>query len=153
MRALGGARGPAGACSPVALLGAITAGLGAAYLLVFSRGLLSELLRPASGGTVSWKREILAVSEETRGYPGSVDTSFLTSSPVLFYFHGMGRWRPGRMGMTWQVVNSLSMVAASWSATKAPRLGMLISQRRFEALDHLFRISTIQALGVSLLAG
>jgi len=134
-----------------ALLAAITAGLGVAYLFVFWRGLLSELLRPPAGETVSWRREIWPFQRRLAITWVSGYFVFNLFTPVLFYFHGP--ILAGQMGMTWQLVNSLTMMAAAWTTSKSPRFGMLISQRRYEELDHLFRISTLQAVGVSLAGG
>jgi O-antigen/teichoic acid export membrane protein len=146
----GALAGRLGLYSP-AFVSALGAGLGAVFLFAAWRGLLLELLRPPAGETVSWQREIWPFQRRLAITWISGYFVFNLFTPVLFYFHGPVP--AGQMGMTWQVVNSLSMVAAAWPATKAPRFGMLISQRRYQELDHLFRISTIQAVGVSLVGG
>ena len=110
------------------------------------RGLLRELSRPAPGESISWRREIwpfqwrIAVSWMSGYFAGQLFT------PVLFYFHSPVA--AGQMGMTLQLVGSLSGLASAWVSTKAPRFGILISQRRFEELDRLFFKSTAQSLGI-----
>ena len=115
------------------------------------RGLVGELRRPPQGPLVSWRHEIwpfqwkIAVS----WISGYFIFNFFT--PVLFYFHGPVV--AGQMGMTLQLVGSLSAVAASWTSTKGPRFGMLVSQREYGELDRLFFTSTAQSVGVCLLGG
>jgi O-antigen/teichoic acid export membrane protein len=65
-------------------------------------------------------------------------------SPAVFHFRGAEE--AGRMGMTWQVVFSISVLAGAWVSTKAPQFGMLISRREFAALDTLFRRVATQAV-------
>lgn len=116
-------------------------------------GLLNELWRAPkpAGETISWQHEIwpfqwrIAVS----WLSGYFIYNFFT--PVLFYFHGPVV--AGQMGMTMQLVNSLSALASSWTGTKGPRFGMLISQRRFAELDRLFFKTTAQGAGVCVAGG
>ncbi len=71
---------------------------------------------------------------------------FSMFSPAVFHFQGSAE--AGRMGMTWQVVFSISLLAGAWVSTKAPRFGMLISTRQFTELDTLFRRVTLQAVAI-----
>ena len=115
------------------------------------RGLLAELRQPPPGPTISWGQEIwpyqwrMAIS----GMCGYFIFNLFT--PVLFYFHSPAL--AGQMGMTWQLVNSLHTVAASWSTSKAPRYGILISQGRFAELDQLYKKTTVQALAAAVGGG
>ena len=63
---------------------------------------------------------------------------FLVSlyTPVIFHYHGSAA--AGRMGMTWHLIIALSSLAMAWVATKVPRFGILISQKKFVELDRLF---------------
>lgn len=74
---------------------------------------------------------------------------FSLFSPAVFHFQGPEE--AGRMGMTWQVVFSISLLAGAWVSTKAPRFGMLISTRQFAELDTLFRRVTRQAVAICAL--
>jgi hypothetical protein len=115
------------------------------------RGLLGEFSQPPASESVSWRREIwpfqwrIAVSWIS-GY-----FAYQLFTPVLFYFHNPVV--AGQMGMTLGLVGSLNALAFAWVNTKAPRFGMLISQRRFEELDRLFFRSTAQAVGVCIAGG
>jgi O-antigen/teichoic acid export membrane protein len=116
------------------------------------RELLRELWRAPKGGeTVSWRREIwpfhwrIAVSCVS-GY-----FIFYFFTPVLFYFHGPVV--AGQMGVTMSLVFSLSALAQSWTVSKGPRFGMLISRRQFGELDRLFYRATAQAVGICILGG
>ena len=115
------------------------------------RGLLGELSRPPAAESVSWHREIwpfqwrIAVSWIS-GY-----FAFQLFTPVLFYFHDPVV--AGQMGMTLGLVGSLNALALAWVGSKAPRFGMLISQRQFNELDRLFFRSTAQAVGVCIAGG
>jgi O-antigen/teichoic acid export membrane protein len=125
--------------------------LGGAYLGRWGE-LLRELWRAPTGGeTISWRREIwpfhwrIAVSCIS-GY-----FIFNMFTPVLFYFHGSVL--AGQMGATMALVNSLSALAQSWTVSKGPRCGMLISRREYGELDRLFYRSTAQAVGICILGG
>ena len=116
------------------------------------RELLRELWgAPAGGQTISWRREIwpfhwrIAISCVS-GY-----FIFNLFTPVLFYFHGPVV--AGQMGVTMSLVTSLSALAQSWTVSKGPRFGMLISRREFAELDRLFYRATAQAVGICVLGG
>jgi O-antigen/teichoic acid export membrane protein len=59
----------------------------------------------------------------------------------------------GQMGATMSLVFSLSALAQSWTVSKGPRFGILISRREFAELDRLFYRATAQAVGVCILGG
>jgi O-antigen/teichoic acid export membrane protein len=125
--------------------------LAGAYLWRW-RELLRDLWRaPAGGEAISWRREIwpfhwrIAISCVS----GYFIFNFFT--PVLFYFHGPVV--AGQMGATMSLVTSLSGLAQSWTVSKGPRFGMLISRREFAELDRLFYRATAQAVGICLMGG
>jgi hypothetical protein len=135
--------------------GALTALAGglitATILLRRWHGLLHELRSPPQGPLVSWRHELWPLQWKIGVSWMSGYFIFNLFTPVLFYFHGP--ILAGRMGMTLQLVNGLNAVAVSWTGTKGPRFGMLISQRRFGDLDRLFFTATAQALGVCMAGG
>ena len=51
------------------------------------------------------------------------------------------------------LVFSLSALAQSWTVSKGPRFGMLISRREFAELDRLSYRATAQAVGICILGG
>ena len=76
---------------------------------------------------------------------------FSLFTPVMSHLQGLEVG--GQMGMTWQLVGALNLGAAAWISTKAPRYGMLISERRFADLDALARRVTLQAVSLSAAGG
>jgi hypothetical protein len=65
--------------------------------------------------------------------------AFSLFTPVLFRFQGPVA--AGQMGMSWNIVQSLSGIAGMLVQTKAPTFGMLIAQRKWSDLDQLaFRV-------------
>ena len=81
-------------------------------------------------------------------------SSYFTSNfftPLLFYFHGPVV--AGQMGATMSLVASLSALAQSWTVSKGPRFGMLVSRRQFGELDRLFYKATAQAVGIGIIGG
>ena len=76
---------------------------------------------------------------------------FSLFNPVMLYFHG--RAAAGRMGMTRQAVEAVAALATAWTQTKVPQFGILIRGRRFGELDRLFRLATLQGLGVCVAGG
>ncbi len=115
-------------------------------------GFWRELGRaPAGGETISWRHEIwpfqwrIAISCVS----GYFIFNFFT--PVLFYFHGAVL--AGQMGVTMSLIFSLSALSQSWTVSKGPRFGMLISRRQFADLDRMFYRATAQAVGICILGG
>lgn len=114
--------------------------------------LLRDLWRAPTGGeTISWRHEIwpfqwrIAIS----CISGYFIFNFFT--PVLFYFHGPVV--AGQMGITMSLLFSLSALAQSWTVSKGPRFGMMISRRQYSELDRLFYRATAQAVGICALGG
>lgn len=71
-------------------------------------------------------------------------------TPVMFYFHGAEV--AGRMGMSWAILSSIQLAAFAPVRTSAPRLGILIAQRRYAELDNRFARVTILATAAFLVA-
>jgi hypothetical protein len=115
------------------------------------RGLLGDLCHAPEGEVISWLREIWPFQWRTAVIWMS---SYFTSSfftPLLFYFHGSAA--AGQMGATMSLVASLSALAQSWTVSKGPRFGMLVSRRQFGELDRLFYKATAQAVGICITGG
>ena len=115
------------------------------------RGLMDELRRPPQGPVVSWRHEIWPFQWKIAVSWVSGFFLFNLFTPVLFYFHGPAE--AGKMGMTLQLVGSLSAVATAWTSTKGPLFGALVSQRRYGELDRVFSTATAQAVGVCISGG
>jgi O-antigen/teichoic acid export membrane protein len=105
-------------------------------LLVRYGGFFKEFWRPQLGPGINWKLEIWPMQWRL-GMSGIVSyLSFSLFNPVIFHYHGASA--AGRLGMTLSVVLGLQAVAQSWVHTKVPRFGLLISQKKYDALDRLF---------------
>jgi O-antigen/teichoic acid export membrane protein len=115
------------------------------------RPFFSLLLQTPLQETVSWKQEMWPFQWRTavNWVSGYFAYNFLT--PVVFQLQGPAV--AGRLGMTLQVVNALQAVAVSWTSSKMPRFAMLIAQRQFAELDHIFRRATAQAVGMAVAGG
>lgn len=77
---------------------------------------------------------------------------FYMFTPVLFQYRGP--IVSGQMGMTWSLVNALSLVSSAWIAPRAPYFGILIAQQKYAQLDKLFWrlviiVTAIASLGAS----
>ena len=115
------------------------------------RGLLGELWHAPQEEVISWRHEIWPFQWRTAVIWMS---SYFTSNfftPLLFYFHGPVV--AGQMGATMSLVASLSALAQSWTVSKGPRFGMLVSRRQFGELDRLFYKATAQAVGICIIGG
>jgi O-antigen/teichoic acid export membrane protein len=89
---------------------------------------------PPSGPRVEWRTEIWPMQWRL-GVAGLF--TFLYSSilnPVMFRYQGAVV--AGQMGMTLQLVMGLQAIGMAWLSPNVPRLGMLIAERKFDALDH-----------------
>jgi O-antigen/teichoic acid export membrane protein len=105
-------------------------------LLVYYRKFFEPFFKTTESTGIDWREEIwpmqwrLAVA----GVLNYLIVSLYT--PVIFHYHGSVA--AGRMGMTWHLLVALSSLAMAWIATKVPRFGILISQKKYEELDRLF---------------
>jgi len=141
------------AANAIALIsgaGIYASALGAAFSLLFSVGYLvwrwrhffRQFLERPQHGEVSWAQEIwpfqwrIAVSWMS-GY-----FVFDIINPIAFYF--CGPVAAGQLGMSFQLIRMISNMALTWIYTKAPRFGMLVSQRAWGELDTLWRRCTLQ---------
>lgn len=137
--------------------GLYTPGIFSAFSFVISIGwllakwwpFLAQFARPPQLPGISWAREIwpfqwrIAISWMS-GY-----FIFDMLNPVAFRLCGPAE--AGRFGLSYQLVRMLSTIASMWLNTKIPRFGMLVSGRRWQELDALWRRATTQSLAVYLL--
>jgi O-antigen/teichoic acid export membrane protein len=114
-------------------------------LLVYYRNFFEPFFNFTGSNSIHWREEIwpmqwrLAIAGLLNYFTCSLYT------PVIFHYHGSAA--AGRMGMTWHLLVALSSLAMAWVATKVPRYGILISQKKFVELDRLF----FRASSVSLI--
>lgn len=123
-----------------------------AYLLgVHFRSFFRSFVHSANGPQISWGAEVWPM--QWRLALGGVFHYFSYNlfTPVMFYYHGPEV--AGRMGMTCALVTALQAATLAWVQTRVPRMGMLISQRRFNDLDQLYRRIAIISLVLVALGG
>lgn len=98
---------------------------------------------------ISWKEELWPM--QWRLAIGASGTYFVNAiyTPVIFHYYGPTL--AGKMGMTFQLVSIVSSLAIAWIATKAPRFGMYIAQKKWQELDQLFFRASAASLGVVVL--
>ncbi|MBT7709466.1 MAG: hypothetical protein HN749_13015 [Nitrospina sp.] len=105
-------------------------------LLVYYRKFFEPFYKATGSTGIHWGEEIWPM--QWRLAVAGILNYFLVSlyTPVIFHYHGSAA--AGRMGMTWHLIIALSSLAMAWVATKVPRFGILISQKKFVELDRLF---------------
>ena len=113
------------------------------------RNFLRDFLRPSGGEPMSWMTEIWPMQWRVGLTVASSYFSLSVFVPIMFSY-----WGPvaaGQMGMTLQAMTALHQAAMAWVSTKVPRYGILVSERRYEALDRLWLACS--AVSVTVMAG
>jgi len=132
-------------CAAIMLrVGLWAAGTAVACELVWSgvflfwryRQFFNHFLSQPSGQRISWWSEIWQMQWRIALSWLSGYFIFSLFTPATFYYYGAAA--AGQMGMTWSLVSGLSGISSMWVLTKVPRFGVLIAQRKYEALDRLF---------------
>ncbi len=113
-------------------------------LLFRYRRFFVQLIRrpPADAAPLDWQHEVWPFQWRIalKGVFGYFSTYFMI--PIIFHYQGA--IPAGRLGMTWQILNSMQEAAFAWLRTRVPRLGMLASAKQFAELDRVFyRVSKI----------
>lgn len=108
-----------------------------------------SLLRQIAGPIIDWRNEIWPMQWRIGVSWLSGYFFFSLFTPVLFHFQGPVA--AGQMGMTWSVVNALSMVASMWIITRAPQFGIYIAKKEYKELDRLIFASAVSSLAVATL--
>lgn len=116
------------------------------------RAFYSGLWRSRCGQSrLNWRKEVwpfqwrIAISW-CSGY-----LSLQLFTPLLFKYRGA--IEAGQMGMSMTVCLILLSMAIAWVETKGPRMGYLVSSRRFPELDTLFNGAAKRSLGVMVVLG
>lgn len=117
------------------------------YWIFFKTLLLSK----PDGPQVRWRTDMLPMHWRIAITWMSGYLYFSLFTPVLFKYHGPVT--AGQMGMTWIIVGLVGSISISWLSPRVPQFGMLIAQKRFSDLDHLFwKITRIVTLVAFLIA-
>ncbi len=95
---------------------------------------------------IHWREEIWPM--QWRLALGGSMCYFMVSiyTPILFHYHGATV--AGQMGMTWQLTTALGSLAMAWVATKVPRFGVLVAQKKYAELDRFFFRTSGVSMGV-----
>lgn len=114
----------------------------AIFLVAYYRRFIFTLIwSHPSGESINWYREILPMQWRIALSWASGYLVFSIFTPVLFKYHGPVV--AGQMGMTWSLLSAMQ-IASSWVAPRAPKFGILIAQKKYQELEHLFwRITKI----------
>ena len=89
-----------------------------------------------SGQEVNWKHDMLPMQWKiaVSWISGYFCSSLIT--PVLFKYQGPEI--AGQFGMTWGIVGMIVGIAASWISPKAPKIAILVAQKKYKELDKFF---------------
>jgi hypothetical protein len=140
----------------IALGGKLWATVGAAFFPLFWTiyflirkyfNYFKAVLQRIPGPRLDWKGDIWPMQWRIAVSWLSNYFSFYIFTPILFYFQGAVV--AGQMGMTWSVVNALSLIAAVWIFARAPEFGILIAKKQYKALDKLLYRSGMSAVCIA----
>lgn len=113
------------------------------------RPLFSQLWR-TKADSFDWKAEIWPLQWKMGLQSVVRHLAYFPLIPTLFACQGPEV--AGRMGMTWQVLTNLSLVAYAWIRTRAPEFGRLIAEKNQSASNRAFFKATIGSTLLLLLA-
>ena len=109
-----------------------------------------SVLRPPPRHVVHWTKDILPMQWRIAVSWASGYFAFSLFTPVLFTYHGPVV--AGQMGLTWSLVNVVSVIPGVWLTAYAPQFGILIARRNYATLDSLFcRVTRVVATVTALL--
>ncbi|MFC1496428.1 lipopolysaccharide biosynthesis protein [Candidatus Margulisiibacteriota bacterium] len=108
-----------------------------------------SLAGPLTEQNLNWKKDIWPMQWRIAVSWLSGYFFFSLFTPVLFHYKGPVV--AGQMGMTWSLINALSMMASLWIITRAPQFGMLVSKKEYPELDRLFYRVMIISFTVAIL--
>ncbi len=114
---------------------------------VQKRYFFNSLFQAEGKAGFSWKSEVLPLQWRIALLALVNYFVFSLFTPVAFRYHGAEE--AARVGMTLQIANALSSVAATWGLVKAPVFGALISQRKYRDLDRLWWRLTALCVGLN----
>jgi len=131
---------------------AMATALTALYFLLrrYALFLRDLLLAPIEAGRPAWRTDIFPM--QWRIAVSWVSGYFVVSIFVPVLFKLQGPVVAGQMGMTWSLIGALGF-ATAWLSPKVPQFGMLVAERKFAQLDHLFwKVSGMVAVVTLVLA-
>ena len=129
------------------IVGYVAVGL---HFLASHRRLLFGLLRhrapePAACAEIDWRTEVWPF--QWRIAVSWMCSYFTVQALIPLLFALRGPVEAGRVGMSLSVTGYMSVLALTWTSTKATPFGFLIARRQFERLFALFRRAAAQSMG------
>jgi O-antigen/teichoic acid export membrane protein len=101
------------------------------------------------GPSIHWRNEVWPMQWRLaiKAIVVYFNTYFIT--PVIFAYHG--EVASGQVGMTWQILTTLSNACNAWVRTRAARFGMLVAKGDYQELDRIFfRLTTISVIVLAI---
>jgi O-antigen/teichoic acid export membrane protein len=105
--------------------------------------------KPSQDHVISWRQEVWPMQWRIAVSWLSGYFCFYLFVPVLFKFYGP--IPAGQMGMTFNVITSMSSIAGMFVQTKVPSFGILIAQRKWAELDSLALRVGVSSVLITLL--
>jgi hypothetical protein len=113
--------------------------------LAARRRLIRELLlHPAHERAIRWRTDVWPF--QWRIAVSWVCSYFAAQIFIPILFAARGPVEAGKMGMSLSITGYITVLALSWTSTKATPFGKMIARREFDALDRFFRRSLAQSL-------
>lgn len=123
--------------------------LGIAYLVGW-RKLFMSLSNDQQKGTptFNWKHELMPLQWRTAMTFAAGYFAWQTMTPIIFKFSGPTE--AGKLGMSLALGTMLQSFGMAWINTKVPSLGALFGQGNLREIERLFKVYTMQVVGVML---
>ena len=116
----------------------------------FSR-VIRQLLQVSKHAFYDWWPEFSSLIWRYAISWGSGFLVFQLFTPLTFYFYGPVS--AGKIGISIAMWTAGFNVAISWITAVTPKLNMLISEKKWDQLDKLFKNSFVKSVGTMLLGG
>ena len=116
------------------------------YLFFRYYNFFRSLLHAKLEATIDWWKEIWPM--QWRVAVSGISSYFITSLFVPVMFHYRGAAAAGQMGMTWSMINALSVVASMWIVARTPQFGLLAAKKEYRQLDGLL----FRSLAITVIA-
>lgn len=135
----------------LALSGVMGALVGCFLIYYHFSKIISQLLQVSKHAFYNWWPEFYSLIWRYAISWGSGFLVFQLFTPLTFYFYGPVF--AGKIGISIAMWTAGFNIAISWITAVTPKLNMLISEKKWNQLDKLFKNSVVQSVGTMLLGG
>jgi O-antigen/teichoic acid export membrane protein len=128
---------------------AAMASLGCLAIFVWwrwSRAIKSIIKQPCEKNTISWWNEVWPFQWRIAVSWAGAYLAFSLFNPIIFKL--CGSEVAGRFGVTWSLLQNVSIVASVWNGTSIPTYCAFISRREWGALDRLWKKNSIVSFAI-----